>query len=88
MNREQLTIGKTYRLPIDGNVYDVTLITTEGENARVLIQNHSIDMSLRGFTRRKKLYSQAVPVRIVPVSELLPCGDTRPTTRGVADWQG
>jgi hypothetical protein len=86
MNHEQFTIGKTYRLPIDDTVYDVTLITTEGDYARVLIQDHSIDMSLHGFTKRKKMYSQAVPVRVVSLSDLLPYEDE--VQRGLNKWKG
>lgn len=54
MERKNYKIGRTYRLPIDDSIYDITLITTEKDKARVLIQNHSIDMSLNGFTPRKK----------------------------------
>lgn len=85
MNKEHFTIGRTYQLPIDGNTYDVTLINVEGDTARVLVQNHSIDMSLRGFTVRKKIYSQAVPVRIVPVSELHHIEESK-TKRGLTGW--
>lgn len=85
MKKEKLTIGRTYKLPIDGTRHDVTLITTEGDNARVLIQNHSIDMSLGGFTTRKKMYSQAVPVRVVPLSELEEI-EAPKTKRGLTGW--
>ncbi len=78
-------IGLTYRLSVDGNEYDVTLIRTEGELARVLIQNHSIDMSLSGFTKRKKMYSQSVPIRIVPLTDLQQI-DNQKTQRGLNDW--
>jgi len=85
MKKERLTIGRTYRLPINGVAHDVTLITTEGDNARVLIQNHSIDMSLDGFTPRKKMYSQAVPVRVVSLSELQEIEEPE-TKRGLTGW--
>lgn len=85
MKNEHFTIGRTYRLPIDGNTYDVTLINVEDDKARVLIQNHSIDMSLKGFTVRKKMYSQSVPVRVVPVSELHEI-ETPKTKRGLTGW--
>lgn len=77
-------IGWAYRLPIEGKLFDVTLIQTEGELARVLVQNHSIDMSLSGFTGRKKMYSQAVPVRIVPLKDLQHI-DNQKTQRGLKD---
>lgn len=85
MERNNYIIGRTYRLPIDGTTYDVTLIDTEGDSARVLIQNHSIAMTLNGFTGRKKMYSQAVPVRIARLSELQEVEETE-TKRGLTSW--
>lgn len=85
MKERAYKIGLTYRLAIDGTLFDVTLIRTEGEHARVLVQNHSINMSLSGFTTRKKMYSQAVPVRIVPLTDLQHI-DERKTQRGLNDW--
>lgn len=86
MERKDYIIGRTYRLPIDDSIHDVTLINTEGDSARVLIQNHSIDMSLKGFTPRKKMYSQSVPVRLVPLSELQEIEATE-TRRGLTGWR-
>ncbi len=85
MEKNIYKIGRTYRLSVDGTEHDVTLITTEGDTARVLVQNHSIDMSLNGFTRRKKMYSQSVPVRMVPLSELQEI-EAPKTKRGLTGW--
>ena len=85
MERTRCIIGRTYRLSVDGVEHNVTLITAEDDTARVLIQNHSIDMSLNGFTRRKKMYSQAVPVRVVPLSELQEIEEPK-TKRGLTGW--
>lgn len=86
MEKKDYIIGRTYRLPIDDSTHDVTLINMEGDNARVLIQNHSIDMSLHGFTPRKKMYSQAVPVRVVPLTALQEIEEPK-TKRGLTCWR-
>lgn len=83
--KEAYKIGLTYKLAIRNELYDVTLIDVKDTQATVLIQNHSIDMTLNGFTPRKKMYSQAVPIQHVSLSELrhIPPKTTR---RGLPGW--
>lgn len=83
--KDQYRIGWAYRLNIDGNFYDVTLISKEGRDATVLIQNHSIRTSLDGFSVRKKMYSQAVPIQHIHLSELQFIEKPK-TRRGLGNW--
>ena len=83
--KKEHIIGHAYRLKIEDEAYDVTLISKEGDRASVLIQNHSIRTSLDGISKRKKIYSQAVPIRTVSLSELKSL-EAPKAKRGLGNW--